>query len=978
MTNYQNGGFTINEVQDFLGYSLKKVGVNQYQGPCSYCRQEGGDNKGDNLNFSPEKGFFCGACINNEHGKKIAQEIAKSKYEGKAIYKKISELGYSKENIEKYSSNLLKNKKMLELVMNETSLSEEVIKECKIGFVEDNQMFTLPMIALDDSITGLEFRIAENHKGKFKFVCKTKGYAENIEKCLSKINNPIEPKKAIICAGYKDGYAIYQYLKDTKQENEYQILTNTNGEPNTARALKPHLEYLEKFEQVILCLDNDNAGKKAVEKVEQSIPITFFNLNLGNLVGINEYINDFNDLYKYLKNKNICEDIIKKNTKLSIYSILKLYLRNADMDLEQKKVIEIDDKHKSIMSYFKSGIYPYKNSYYRVSYNPDKAELTCVRKSNFTIKILRTIIFNSLSFENQTEYRLEVVTNIGTKTTNPKILTQKELLDTKNLHEILKEGGIHLHTLNDSDLKNIILKELKNIGEELNVYKNPSLINHNSKPYWIYKNAVIDLSVGAILTPQKNSNIVQLDSENFISLDVDRGMYSPSLYIPKKSYEDFLKENEKDELILEFAPKSKTIESLIAKALFVNTLRAYGNKIEPFLSLGTALMSPFANLIFDKTMGYPINFMYGEAASGKSNLLQTIAYAFGFDTRFLSSGNDTAMNLLHNMEYYSSVPVLYAEIEGYMRKNFETTVKAVYDRNARKRMTGYGQKQDIRAVNATLNFASNDRAHRNPQTATRLVYTEFYQDNFNPKEASKINNIREKYLSCILPKILQKFNDIENLYRDLKNKCKIIQNLNSNLDLRSVNNIAIAMLGMDYLFQIADFDKEFKESESVKLLKQNLEQYLKNHTDMIHTENCFEKFMQIFLTLAKTDKIKFGSEYIFNTSKNELSIYIDGVHPLFKKEYKQTEEYCAVIPEAKDIKMQAKKLNFVVHKVKNFGSGKSKRALIMTIPDDNEFLNYVLSELVLHQEELEEKEMQKSNPRTLPYTIYKSFEDDLV
>ena len=50
----------------------------------------------------------------------------------------------------------------------------------------------------------------------------------------------------------------------------------------------------------------------------------------------------------------------------------------------------------------------------------------------------------------------------------------------------------------------------------------------------------------------------------------------------------------------------------------------------------------------------------------------------------------------------------------------------------------------------------------------------------------------------------------------------------------------------------------------------------------------------------------------------------------------------------------------------------------MTIPDDNEFLNYVLSELVLHQEELEEKEMQKSNPRTLPYTIYKSFEDDLV
>lgn len=943
MTNYQNGGFTINEVQDFLGYSLKKVGVNQYQGPCPYCRQEGGDSKGDNLNFNPEKTFFCGACINNEHGKKLAQEIIKSRYKGKATYKKLSEIGYSKENIEKYNSNLLKNKKMLELVMNETGLSEDIIKECKIGFVEENQMFTLPMIALDDSITGLEFRVAENHKGKFKFVCKTKGYAENIEKCLSKINNPIEAKKAIICAGYKDGYAIYQYLKDIKQENEYQILTNTNGEPNTARALEPHLEYLEKFEQVILCLDNDNAGKKAVEKVEQTIPITFFNLNLGNLAGINEYINDFNDLYKYLKNKNICEDIIEKNTKLSIYSILKLYLRNADMDLEQKKVIEIDDKHKSIMSYFKSGIYPYKNSYYRVSYNPDKAELTCVRKSNFTIKILRTIIFNSLSFENQTEYRLEVVTNIGTKTTNPKILTQKELLDTKNLHEILKEGGIHLHTLNDSDLKNIILKELKNIGEELNVYKNPSLINHNSKPYWIYKNAVIDLSAGAILTPQKNSNMVQLDSENFISLDVDRGMYSPSLYIPKKNYEDFLKENEKEELITEFATTSKTIESLIAKTLFINTLRAYGNKIEPFLSLGTALMSPFANLIFDKTMGYPINFMYGEAASGKSNLLQTIAYTFGFDTRFLSSGNDTAMNLLHNMEYYSAVPVLYAEIEGYMRKNFETTVKAVYDRNARKRMTAFGQKQDIRAINATLNFASNDRAHRNPQTATRLVYTEFYQDNFNPKEASKINNIREKYLSCILPKILQKFNNIENLYRDLKNKCEIIQNLNSNLDLRSVNNIAIAMLGMDYLFQIAEFDKEFNKSKEVILLNQNLEQYLKNHTDMIHTEDCFEKFMQIFYMLAKSRALKNGIDYVLKPADGTICIYLKGIYTQFKKQFKQSEDNGTFIPEMKDIQNTAKKKGYKISHSTNFGNT-TKRALVVDIGDD-EFLKDVYFEL---------------------------------
>ena len=74
--------------------------------------------------------------------------------------------------------------------------------------------------------------------------------------------------------------------------------------------------------------------------------------------------------------------------------------------------------------------------------------------------------------------------------------------------------------------------------------------------------------------------------------------------------------------------------------------------------------------------------MYGEAASGKSNLLQTIVYVFGLDIRFLSNGNDTAMNLLHKMEYYKNIAVLYAEIEGYIRKDSEIIVKAVNDGNS--------------------------------------------------------------------------------------------------------------------------------------------------------------------------------------------------------------------------------------------------------------------------------------------------------
>ena len=42
MKHFQNSSFTIDEVEKFLGYSLKKVGVGQYRGLCPYCHEEGG------------------------------------------------------------------------------------------------------------------------------------------------------------------------------------------------------------------------------------------------------------------------------------------------------------------------------------------------------------------------------------------------------------------------------------------------------------------------------------------------------------------------------------------------------------------------------------------------------------------------------------------------------------------------------------------------------------------------------------------------------------------------------------------------------------------------------------------------------------------------------------------------------------------------------------------------------------------------
>lgn len=956
MTNISK--FEIQEVERHLGYSLKRTGTNQYQGKCLFCASEGHDSHEDNLPFNPDKGFFCGACINNEHGKKLAQAIIDSRKKSSEFIRRASELEVTEETVKKCSSDLFKNKEMLELLKSETALNEYIIKECKLGFHNKKKLFTLPMYALDNSLTGFELRIPENHKGKFKFISKTKGYASDNKKCLSKINNPQNPKEIMICAGYKDGYAALQHLKDIGRSEEVQIVTNTNGEGNTAKALEPHIDYLKIFDKRVICMDNDKAGKKAIKKIEQTIPLTFHVLNLGSLNGINEYINDFNDLLKYSQQHKIKGDLITPNIKLSIDTLLKLYIKYPNTKLNLTKTVKIAPEDYREMEFIETGIYPYNSNYYKIQYEADNQELHYTRKSNYTFSVPRKIIFHSNAFEHQTEYRLEVTTTIDGKINKSLILTQKDLLDVKNLHEVFKVVGVHLHTLNDVEFKNIILTELNKNNEELHVYKNPALITFKDNAYWIYENAIVDLKNSTILTPtDKNSdNIIQIGRNDYISLRVDKGMHAPKLFIPEMTYTEFVEKNKNEELFKEFSDTSDKIESLIAKCLFINTLRTYNNRCEAMLALGLTIMSPFVNIIFEKTMGYPINFMYGEAASGKSNLLITFSCLFGFDNRYLSSGNDTALNILHNIQYYNSLPVLNAEVEGNLKSKFETTVKAVYDRNSRKRMTAYGKEQEIKDINAVLTFASNNRTYRNPQTATRLLYNEFAKDDFNVEEASKINNIREKYLSCLMPEILKHFSDKNLMHSNLQQKVKIIQKFNPALDLRCVNNIAIAMVGIDYLYQIAGFDKNFLQSNEIKLLHKNLENYVKSHQDMTHTEDCFEKFLRIFLVLATSNKIKYGSEYVFNEKKKELSIYVNGIYQLFKKEFKQSEESGVQIPDAKDIDKQALKRLFIEKKTKNFGDGKCNRALVITIPnnDKEELLNYILDELVKHKEKSED------------------------
>ena len=68
---------------------------------------------------------------------------------------------------------------------------------------------------------------------------------------------------------------------------------------------------------------------------------------------------------------------------------------------------------------------------------------------------------------------------------------------------------------------------------------------------------------------------------------------------------------------------------------------AYRGNIQVYLVVSMAFLTVFLKQISNDFEGTPIVTLYGEAASGKSNLLRLVASAFGLDKSVLHGGMDT-------------------------------------------------------------------------------------------------------------------------------------------------------------------------------------------------------------------------------------------------------------------------------------------------------------------------------------------------
>lgn len=142
-------------------------------------------------------------------------------------------------------------------------------------------------------------------------------------------------KYVMICEGEVDCLSAYQIMKDYNKskgsEFEVAVVSPTTG-ANSNKQLSSQFKFFDKFEQIILCYDNDKPGKAAAEQAIKLLP-------KGKVKLMDMCFKDANEYLEAEEQKKFIRDFYasKKNIPVGVLPSNKLY----DRILEQAEIAKI-------------------------------------------------------------------------------------------------------------------------------------------------------------------------------------------------------------------------------------------------------------------------------------------------------------------------------------------------------------------------------------------------------------------------------------------------------------------------------------------------------------------------------------------------------------------------------------------------------------------------------------------------------------
>lgn len=261
------------------------------------------------------------------------------------------------------------------------------------------------------------------------------------------------------------------------------------------------------------------------------------------------------------------------------------------------------------------------------------------------------------------------------------------------------------------------------------------VLGQQPEGFWAFSNGLI---VG--------DEFIEVDSDGCVEYDGE------SYYIPSGS--DLYKYDTTRFL------KEKRIVYLSSK----HTLRDYLQQIRvvhrsrSFNAILFTVATVFSDIIFARVNYFPLLFFYGEASTGKDNLIMACQAFFGkpMDALLLSSKSNTDKAKVRTMAQTKNMIVNGREY--IVDDDVDEMLKGFWDRSGYTRGNIVGPySTDTIPVDSTMMFTSNQYP-TNDALITRIVAEEFMKDAFDDREKDEYNKLTEMIqdgVSALLVDILQ-------------------------------------------------------------------------------------------------------------------------------------------------------------------------------------------------------------------------------
>jgi twinkle protein len=215
---------------------------------CPKCAEQGRDSQGDHLFLMEDGETWC--CNKPYHPLYLEKDGEEYKEEE-----------IPKMDKEEYASSLIKQIKGFPFLGNtDRCVSESTHKKFRVR-TELSQSDRSPVAIHYPELAGGKFVGYKTRKLPKKFSVLSTG--SGVRDYFGQHACPRSGKRLLICAGEEDTMAAYEMLKERYPEYDPCVVGLPRGETGSQETVAENLEFTRSFDEVILAMDMDDAGKQA-------------------------------------------------------------------------------------------------------------------------------------------------------------------------------------------------------------------------------------------------------------------------------------------------------------------------------------------------------------------------------------------------------------------------------------------------------------------------------------------------------------------------------------------------------------------------------------------------------------------------------------------------------------------------------------------------------------------------------------------